>query len=160
MFVPFESLESNSKIWIYQSNRKFDKNERELIREKTEVFLTDWTAHGRSLLAGSEIFYDQFLIIAVNENVNEASGCSIDKSVGFIRELEHTLNVTLLERSKIAIRIDTQIRLFNFSDIKKVISEGLISEDTEVFNNAIISKGELETDWLQPAGESWLKRYF
>lgn len=160
MLVPFNSLNSDSKIWIYQSSRKFSGSEIEYVKKETQKFLTAWTAHGNSLLAGFEVIYDQFLVIGVNENVNEASGCSIDKSVSYIRELEKNLNVSLLERSKVAIMQDAQISLVDYSDIKMQISKGIISKDTEVFNNAVVSKGEFETGWLQPAEKSWLKRFF
>ena len=160
MLVPFKLLNNDSKIWIYQSSRKFSEPEKNLIVKKTSDFLTEWTAHGHSLQAGFEIVFDQFLIIGVNEDVNEASGCSIDKSVNHIRNLEKSLNVKLLERSKIALKENTKISLVNFSEIKKMISQGLISKETQVFNNAVTSKGELGTSWIQTAGHSWMKRYF
>lgn len=160
MLVPFERLDSQSKIWIYQSGKKFSEDEKDFIIKKTESFLIEWTAHGNSLEAGVQILYNQFIIIGVNENINDASGCSIDKSVNYMRELGKRLNTNLLERSKVAIKENTQIKLVNFSEIKYLVSEKLITSETQVFNNAIVSKKELETDWLQPAVNSWIRRYF
>ena len=160
MLVPFERLDSQSKIWIYQSGKKFSEDEKDFIIKKTESFLIEWTAHGNSLEAAVQILYNQFIIIGVNENINDASGCSIDKSVNYMRELGKRLNTNLLERSKVAIKENTQIKLINFSEIKYLVSEKLITSETQVFNNAIVSKKELETDWLQPAVNSWIKRYF
>lgn len=160
MLVPFENLSTKSKIWIYQSDRKLNESELKFIKEKTEEFLVEWTAHGNSLQAGIQILYEQFIIIGVNEEVNEASGCSIDKSVKHIQELETALNLNLMERSKIAILENAQIRLIDFSEIKNQIGEGRINEETVVFNNALVSKEELDSSWLQPAAKSWMKRYF
>lgn len=160
MLVPFENLSSDSKIWIYQSDRILSKAEVENIKKKTEAFLIEWTAHGHSLQAGMQIQHDQFILIGVNESVNEASGCSIDKSVNHIRELEYSLNLNLLDRSKIALFVNQQVQLVNFSEIKELVSNGSINSSTEVFNNAIVSKKELETKWKKPASESWIKRYF
>jgi len=160
MLVPFKQLNPGSRIWIYQSSKKLNEEEKVFITNKTESFLIEWTAHGHSLEAAMQILYDQFLIIGVNEAVNEASGCSIDKSVGHIRQLERSLNIDLLERSKVAIRDKTEVKLVDFSEIKQLISQGLISKETEIFNNAIVSKMELEYGWLQPAKSSWIKRYF
>lgn len=160
MLIPFEKLDPQSKIWIYQSDKKFNEVEKEFITKKTESFLVEWTAHGQSLEAGFQILYDQFIIIGVNEAINDASGCSIDKSVNHICELEKALNVDLLKRSKVAIKENAQIKLIEFSEIKKMVAEGVINSDTEIFNNAIDSKKELESNWLQPAINSWLKRYF
>ena len=159
MLVPFEKLSSDSKIWIYQSDKTLSKTEAENIKKKTEIFLTEWTAHGQSLQAGMQILHDQFIIIGVNESVNEASGCSIDKSVNHIRELEKSLNLNLLDRSKIALLNNQQVQLVNFSEIKNLVSNGSINRNTEVFDNAIVSKDQLETKWIKPASESWIKRY-
>ncbi len=160
MLVPFEKLDSQSKIWIYQSDRKFSEAEKEIIRENTESFLVEWTAHGNTLEAGMSILHDQFIVIGVNEALHGASGCSIDKSFQFMRLLGEKLNLNLLERSKVAIRKNAQIQLIDFTEIKSLISSGVIASDTEIFNNTISTKSELETSWLQQAENSWIKRYF
>ena len=160
MNVPFDNLDPESRIWIYQSDRKLNNEEQVFILNNTNRFLEAWTAHGSDLQAGVEILYDQFIVIGVNEAVNEASGCSIDKSVDFIRELDKTLNANLLERSRVALKNDTEISLVNFSEIKDMVSEGRITPESGVFNNAIVTKKELENNWLMPADQSWIKRYF
>jgi hypothetical protein len=160
MLVSFKKLAPQSKIWIYQSGKILSEEEKEFVTQKTEAFIVDWTAHGHTLEAGVEILYDQFIIIGVNEDINDASGCSIDKSVNHIRELESALNVDLLDRSKVAIMQNGYVKLIGFSEIKNMVSQGVINSETEVFNNAIVSKSELEPNWLQPVANSWLKRYF
>jgi predicted HTH transcriptional regulator len=160
MNVPFNDLGPESRIWIYQSNRKLSKEEQRMITSKTEKFLTEWTAHGNDLQAGVQIAHDQFIIIGVNEAVNEASGCSIDKSVNFIRELDHSLNANLLERTKVAFIENFEIRIIDFTEIKKLVADGVIKPGSKIFNNAVASKKELEESWIKPASESWISRYF
>jgi hypothetical protein len=160
MLVPFEKLNPQSKIWIYQTDRVLSESQQEIVITKTSAFLQEWTAHGNSLEAGVEIRYNQFIIIGVNEAVNEASGCSIDKSVGFIRELGNLLNIDLLERSNVAIKNENQIRLISFTEIRKMVLGKEITPETEIFNQTVTSKKELENNWILPAGKSWLKKYF
>lgn len=160
MLVPFEKLDPQSKIWIYQSDRKFSDTEKEVIKQNTESFLVEWTAHGNTLAAGMDILHDQFIVIGVNEALHGASGCSIDKSFQFMRILGEKLNLNLLERSKVAFRENAKVHLVDFTEIKGLISSGAISSDTEVFNNTISTKSELESSWVQPAENSWIKRYF
>ncbi len=160
MNVLFEKLSPESRIWIYQSDRKLNSEEQAFILKNSERFLEAWTAHGNDLQAGVQILYDQFIIIGVNEAVNEASGCSIDKSVAFIRELDGILKVNLLERSKVALKNETEISLIDFSEIKDMVSKGSITPESTVFNNAIVTKKELDNSWLMPAEKSWIKRYF
>ncbi len=160
MNIPFSNLSPESRIWVYQSNRKLTSDEKDFIINKAELFLTEWTAHGHDLQAGVEIIHDQFIVIGVNEAVTEASGCSIDKSVNFIRKLGEAMNLDFLDRSVIALKQDLEIELVNFSEIKKMITDGLISSDSKIFNHAITTKSEMETSWEQPIKESWLKKYF
>jgi hypothetical protein len=160
MNVPFNHLEPESRIWIYQSSRKLSAEEQRMITAKTVEFLGAWTAHGHNLQAGMQIAYDQFIIIGVNEAVNGASGCSIDKCVSFIRELDHLLKANLLERTKVAFSEDAEIRVIDFSEIKKMVDDGVIKPESKIFNNAVVSKKELAESWLKPASESWIGRYF
>jgi hypothetical protein len=160
MNVAFNDLGPESKIWIYQSSRQLTPDEQKFILEKTGVFLTEWTAHGHELQAGMQIFYDRFIVLGVNEAVNEASGCSIDKSVHFIRMLGEALNLNFLDRSNIALKQNLDIDLISFTEIKQLISKGQISPESKVFNHAITTKEELDFKWEQPITDSWLKRYF
>jgi hypothetical protein len=160
MNVPFSDLGPESRIWIYQSSRKLSAEEQHMITAETEKFLTEWTAHGHDLQAGMQIAYDQFIIIGANEAVNGASGCSIDKSVSFIRELDHVLKANLLERTKVAFSDDAEIKVIDFSEIKKMVADGVIKPESKIFNNAVVSKKELNESWLKPASESWIGRYF
>jgi hypothetical protein len=77
MFVPFDSLPEESKIWIYQSNRKFSDEEIQEIEKDLTSFLEDWSAHGQQLEASFVTKYNRFIIIAVNQEVQAATGCSI-----------------------------------------------------------------------------------
>ena len=81
MFVPFENLPEESKIWIYQSNRKFSDAEFSEIEMALQSFLEGWAAHGTSLESSYQLKYNRFIIIAVNQDVQAATGCSIDSSV-------------------------------------------------------------------------------
>ena len=88
MYVPFENLPLESKIWIYQSNRKFTEEEFALIENDLKTFIDSWAAHGTGLEASYLLKYNRFIILAVNQEVQMATGCSIDKSVEFIQSIE------------------------------------------------------------------------
>ena len=81
MFVNFESLANSSKVWIYQSNREFSSHEGEIIKDKIESFVANWNRHGDDLNASYKIVYNQFIVLAVDEDSEGISGCSIDSSV-------------------------------------------------------------------------------
>ena len=96
MYVPFESLPEESRIWIYQSNRKFSDEEIAEIENDLKSFIENWAAHGTSLEASYLLKYNRFIILAVNQEVQQATGCSIDSSVAFIQELEQKYQVDLI----------------------------------------------------------------
>ena len=93
MYIPFENLPEESRIWIYQSNRKFSDDELTEIEKDLQSFLDEWESHGTPLEASFLTKYNRFLILAVNQDVQQATGCSIDKSVEFIQKLEQKYKV-------------------------------------------------------------------
>jgi hypothetical protein len=81
---------------IYQSNRKFSDAEFE-IETDLQAFLENWAAHGTSLVSSYQLKYNRFIILAVDQDVQTATGCSIDSSVEFIQP-EKKYNVDLLTK--------------------------------------------------------------
>ena len=67
MYVKFEDLPSNSRVWIYQSDREFSDQEINFITEKAIEFIEQWTKHGFNLKGSFTIKYNQFLVLAVDE---------------------------------------------------------------------------------------------
>ena len=80
MYVDFDTLKDNSRIWVYQSSREFNGDEVKAIEAKLKDFVNEWTRHGDDLKASFEIKYNHFIILAVDESFNQVSGCSIDAS--------------------------------------------------------------------------------
>jgi len=160
MYVDFNELPDNSRIWIYQAEREFCKEEIEIILSKAIDFIDQWTRHGDDLKGSFTIRYNQFLVIAVDEGFNNVSGCSIDASVRFVQALEKVLSIDMMDKMKLAFRSDEHINLVRMNQFKEFINTHKISRETLVFNNLITSKKELETSWEIPAKDSWHKRFF
>ena len=104
MIIPFSKIDKSSRVWVYQSNRKFTDHELIEINESIIDFLNDWTAHGAHLQSAFQIKYNRFIIIALNESSVEATGCSIDKCVHFIQKLEIQYNIDLLDKMNISFK--------------------------------------------------------
>jgi len=76
------NLSAESKVWIYQSDRRFTDVEAKQIEQQLEQFITDWAAHGKNLQAVGALYHQQFIVLMVDEKGGYgASGCSIDSSV-------------------------------------------------------------------------------
>ena len=95
MLLDFNSLPDNSKIWIYQSNRKFYPQELDAIKNKIESFLNQWTNENKPIQASYEIKYDRFILFAVDVANSPLSLNAIDQSVSFIIEIQEIYIRTL-----------------------------------------------------------------
>jgi hypothetical protein len=160
MFVDFEQMPAHARVWVYQANRTLDKKTQKIILDNLKNFIQEWDAHGKGLKGSAILLYNLFLIIAVDEGYNQASGCSIDKSVHYLKELGSHLDIDFFDRSKQAFVQNGGIVLENFRNLKTHISAGMIEKETLTFNNAVTTVGEMKSEWQVPAGESWLAKYF
>ena len=111
-------INQQSRVWIYQSNRVFSLSEVKDIEVILHAFTSDWTAHNQQLHAYFEIKYHQFIVLIVDETQAGASGCSIDKSVRLMKDLEQKFNINLFARFNIAYRSQEEIFLFQEMHLK------------------------------------------
>ncbi len=157
MYVISESLPEHSRIWIYQCSRELTNEELDSIGAETKQFLDSWTAHDQALKAGFEIRYHRFLILMIDEKIAGASGCSIDKSVHFIQSLEKKYLVSFFDRMKFAYKDHEMVNAVSRNEFEKLFSQGILHDNSIVFNNLIITKKELESNWEIPLKDSWHK---
>jgi hypothetical protein len=155
MYIATDKLPADSRIWIYQSNRELTADEIEHINSSTREFLESWTAHNEALKAGFEIRYNRFLILMVDQKAAGASGCSIDKSVHFIKSLEKKFNLDFFDRMSFAFKRDGSVEVLPRQEFEKLYQNGALNSDTIVFNNLIETKGELALNWEIPVKKSW-----
>ena len=160
MYIPFENIADNARIWVYTANRPLRAEEVTHINQTAPVFLENWTAHGAGLQASYTLLNNQFLVLAVNEDVANASGCSIDSSVKYIRQLEEAFGVSLTDRSLVPFELDGTVTLVKLPELKTAVASGKITPQSTLVNTLVATKAELLSSWYKPAGESWLKRYF
>lgn len=151
----YKELPGDTRVWIYQCDRKLSDNEIEAIKEQGDNFIDNWAAHGEKLEAAFEILHSQFLIIFADEEQAEASGCSIDRSVHFIKNLEQEYSISLLNRALVAYKVDEDIVTLPQEEFIGLVAQGTLSKDTIVFNNLVTTKQDLETKWEVPLKKSW-----
>lgn len=159
MFVPFESLPLNARVWIVQADRRLSTEELSIVHEQLRKFTEEWSVHGAPLPTSYSIQFDQFILLAADESQQGASGCSIDSSVRALKTLGQTLNVDLFDRNKIAFKIDQDIFLVPLPEIKQKFRDGILTEGTLTFNNLVDTREAWKNNWIVPAGATWLKRY-
>ena len=158
MFVPVNQMPPDAKIWIYQADRKLSENEEGEIAANAKIFLNNWTSHNEQLKASFEIRYGIFLILMIDEKHASAGGCSIDKSVHFIKQIEKQYSLNLLNRNIFAFKEEGKVRLASRGEFQKLLESGTINDQTVVFNNLIQSLELLANAWEIPLQHSWHKQ--
>ena len=160
MYVPFDRLPDDSRVWIYTTNRYLSDEEVIAIEQDLSAFLTQWTAHQQALEASCLIPYNNFIVIGLNENKNSASGCSIDASVHFLKQLEKKFKLDLFDRMLITYKKNNQIKHLALHEFKRLAKQGELSKSTTVFNNLVQTKKDFLSNWETLAEFSWHNSLF
>ncbi|MES2590376.1 MAG: ABC transporter ATPase [Bacteroidota bacterium] len=161
--LSIKEMPSDARVWVYQSNKALSDTEVAGVAKAGNTFIADWAAHGASLKASFDILHNRFIVLAVDEKQATASGCSIDKSVHFIKELEKQFNLNLFDRMQVAFRKENQIITCHFNDLLKELTSQISSDldvlgNVTVFNNMVASKAEFDTNWECKLKNSWQGR--
>ena len=153
-----KNMPSDARVWVYQSNRPLSEAEVKTIENSGLDFVNNWTAHGASLKASFDVLYNYFVVISVDQEQALASGCSVDKSVHFIKEVEKQLNLNFFDRMQVAYRKGDEITACSLSEFEKLASQNLVNAFTIVFNNMVSTKSSFDTEWEVPLRQSWQNR--
>jgi len=143
----FPNLPESSKVWIYQSQTPISAESQIEMQKKLDLFISGWAAHGDELFGTSAILEDYFVVLVVDEAKVKASGCSIDTSVHFIRQLGKTFQLDFFSRLNMLIENDNQKRIVHFSDLAEF-------GDSFIYDPLIKSLGEFRKSWKVKISES------
>ena len=151
------SFHADSRVWIYQCNRLFSIGEALEVEELLKEFMKRWNSHGVPVKGEAHLFFGQFIILIADETAMGVSGCSTDSSVRLIKDIDEKFGVNMFDRTTLAFVIKEKVQLLPMTQLQYAIDNGFINGDTLYFNNLVQSKEELETKWIIPVKESWLK---
>jgi hypothetical protein len=155
MFVSFDSLPDHARIWVYYIPRPLTVEEQSYIQTQLQNFCTHWEAHHNPLQTSFQLFENQFIILAVDETMHGASGCSIDGSVRIMREIGEFLKVDLFNRQYVAYWQEGKLYTTSTAQFKQMD----ISPETTVFDQTVTTLGEFRSRKQINIEKTWLKRY-
>ena len=112
----FPELPDSSRIWLHLANRKLVASEEQFLKEELTVFLDSWSAHGKRLQCNATLLFSQYLIFSVDENIESASGCSIDSSVHFAKRMGSELGIDFFTRMEVLVIEGNETRLLSYFD--------------------------------------------
>lgn len=137
----FSEFPDYSRVWLYLSDRKLEQKEVAFVTEQLNAFTAKWAAHNKQLMAAGVLLFDQYIVLTVNEEVESASGCSIDSSVRFIKSLGQQLNVDFFNRLKVLVVENGATQLVSYFDAT--------AQQMHYLDPMITNLGELRSNWLK-----------
>lgn len=134
------TLPDSSRVWIYQSQTEIAKDVQESLQRDMKLFVSNWANHGKGLHGDSFILENYFIILVVDESKINASGCSIDSSTRFLKEMEKKYNLSLMNRLQVLTELNGKKEIVHYSDIQD-------NPDRLIYNPLISTLGELRNNW-------------
>jgi len=147
-----------SRVWIYQSNRPFSEQEELEINEQLHQFTAQWQAHGAPVKGWGKLLFNQVVVIVADESDTMVSGCSTDTSVRIIKSFENQYKVNFFDRLLLAFLVKDKLQLLPMAQLPYALEKGFIDENTIYLNNTVLTKQDLEQNWLVPLKNSWLAK--
>lgn len=152
-----ENFHPSSRVWIYQCNRPFMTSEVPEIESLLRDFVQQWKTHGTPVKGYGRLFFNTFLVLMADETATGVSGCSTDSSVRLMKEIENKFKVELFNRQNLAFIVKDNIQQIPLSQLEYALENNFITIDTPYFNNTVLTRSELENNWIIPMKNSWLK---
>ncbi len=159
MLLDFDQQPDHARIWIYQANRPLTDAEVTLVQLFLENQTAQWAAHGHPLAGSVRVLHHRFVVVAVDETQALPSGCSIDASTRWLKELGAEINLDFFDRS-VAFLQNEAVQTLPVAQVKKAVTGGILTPETLIFNNLVPRIGDFRKSWRVPAADSWLGRFF
>lgn len=159
MLISFDQQPDHARVWIYQANRPLTDAEAIFVQQTLENQTIGWAAHGAPLTGSVQTLHNRFVVVAVDETQNMPSGCSIDASTRWLKDLGVDMNVDFFDRSAAYLNGD-EVTTLVLNELKAAVTDGRLTPEILVFNNLVPTLGDFRRSWQVPASQSWLARYF
>ena len=159
MYVAYNSLPENSKVWVYPSNRKSYPNEIEEIEVKIKAFIENWKSEDENFKASYQFLYQRFIVFIVDVDTVALTNEDIDTSVSFILSLQETYDVSLLDKMNVCFKQGEFVQYKELKDFKKLLKNKALTGKSIIFDNLISIKQDLDNHWEMPIEESWYNRF-
>lgn len=156
------TLPDGARVWMYTANRVLTDTECKAVQTALSAFRASWSAHGSPLRSESVILLNQVLVLAVDEESQIATGCSIDASVEALRGLNEAAptlaDLDVLDRSWVVYKDEKdapewkRARLRDFWAMRKA---GTLTDDTQILDSTLTNLGALRKEGVKRLADSW-----
>ncbi|MXZ18391.1 MAG: hypothetical protein F4069_09905 [Rhodothermaceae bacterium] len=105
---------------------------------QVQLFLEEWTSHGRAIESSATLDSNRFLLIAGEIAGGTISGCGIDALMNAVEEISEHHHCRILSSMFIYYRSEHGgVDFSSRSQFRKLIAQNLIFPETSIFNPGI-----------------------
>jgi hypothetical protein len=148
--MKLDQFPDTARIWIYTSDRAVSDKEQQEMAAPIHAFLDQWAAHGNPLTAAGAWLNAYQLVVALDESMAGASGCSIDSQTRFMRELGAKHNIDWFNRLSMVVEHAEEVKLVSFFELSE-------HADALLYDALVQRLGDIRTNWPVPLMESRYK---
>jgi hypothetical protein len=159
--VSFDELPDHGRLWVFPIGRALTREEADRCLAAVDGFLAAWAAHGQPLRSGRELHEGRFVIVGVDVDAEQPSGCSIDALTNALRGLGQEIGASFIDHAPVWYRHDDGIRTASRPEFRALAEAGTLSPETHVFDTSLTTIDDFRRDRLErPATETWHGRAF
>jgi len=157
-YVPFTTLPSTSKTWVFGASAPLDDERQRLIRSELDAFVRDWSAHGADLPASFDLLRHRFIVVAADDAA-QPGGCSVDRLFRLVTALGTRTGVSFLDSALVFFEEGNgEVRSATREEFQQLAASGEVSPETRVFDVTVGTlAGLMNGDFRKRAGDSWHK---
>ncbi len=159
MFVDYNSLSDESKVWIYPSSRKFYNTEIEEVEKLLKDFIDDWKKEDENFKASYQFLYNRFIVLVAENNESTLTNADLDHSVSFILKLQEKFDIALLDKMNVCFKQGEYVQYKELKDFKKLVKNRAVTGKTIVFDNLVNNNHDFKNFWEIPIEDSWYNRF-
>ena len=151
-------MNPESRMWFYGLQAPMSESQANELFNLMNEFVSEWKAHGSELAAAFRLISRQFLVIAVDENQQIATGCSIDKSVHLLQEFGNKHQLDFFNRLLVHLDKGNSFRTYSISQLKEAIAKGEVHALSNILNSTATTLKENGTGRIA-LKDSWAGRF-
>lgn len=159
MFVDYNSLSDEAKVWIYPSSRKFYNTEIEEVEKLLKDFIDDWKKEDENFKASYQFLYNRFIVLVAENNESTLTNADLDHSVSFILKLQEKFDIALLDKMNVCFKQGEYVQYKELKDFKKLVKNRAVTGKTIVFDNLVNNNHDFKNFWEIPIEDSWYNRF-
>ena len=147
-------IPAQARLWFYNIPKELSSEEILKFEELRKQFLSDWNTHGKANHGDVWLIENRLLMVIGWNDFESISGCSIDKSVGFIRGLSELFQLDLMDRMWVYFQKDNdwnQAKIHQFWAMRKANE---VTDDTLILDTTLSTFSQFE-ELSKSLGSSW-----